>query len=318
MKSIVLFFVFVCLATIALRSATPQSRATPQTSWRAVAVTFDDLPASQNSARLAEINKKLVEGITRHRIPAVGFVNESKLYVRGKTDARIALLRLWLDAGLELGNHTFSHIQINNASLDEYKEDVIRGETVTRLLLGEKGKKLRYFRHTQLRTGPTPDYERELNRFLAARGYTVAPVTIDNQEWVYASAYAAALARKDQANIERIVRDYFRHLEECFAFFEQLSTEVLGYEVKQTLLLHANELNADHFDALAALMKRRGYRFLSLEEALNDPAYRLPTVSSGRGDSWLHRWGSAKGLKKRPEPREPEWLNRLLESYARR
>lgn len=315
MKRTVLFFALVFLPLSDLLS--PPPGATAQT-VRAVAVTFDDLPASQNTERTAEINKKLVEAVTRHRIPAVGFVNESKLYARGETDARIALLRLWLDAGLELGNHTFSHIQINNASLDEYKEDLIRGETVTRLLLGEKGKKLRYFRHTQLRTGATPEYERELNRFLAARGYTVAPVTIDNQEWVYASAYSAALARKDQSNVERIVRDYFRHLEECFAFFEQLSTDVLGYEVKQTLLLHANEINADHFDALAAMMKRRGYRFVSLEEALNDPAYRLPTAFTTRGDSWLHRWGQAKGLKKRAEPRESEWINQLIETYARR
>jgi peptidoglycan/xylan/chitin deacetylase (PgdA/CDA1 family) len=285
---------------------------------REVAVTFDDLPASQGSARVADINKKLVENLTRHRIPAIGFVNESKLYVRGETDARIALLQMWLDAGLELGNHTFSHIHINNASLADYKEDVIRGETVTRMLMREKGMRLRYFRHTNLRTGPTPEYERELNRFLAARGYTVAPVTIDNQEWVYAVAYAAALARGDRENVERIAREYIKYMEECFAFFEQLSTDFLGYEVKQTLLLHANELNADHFDSIVEMIKRRGYSFITLEDALKDRAYQLPATSSGWGDSWLHRWMMAKGLKKRPEPREPEWLNRLIESYARR
>lgn len=313
-----LFLALICLAVNSLFSMQPQSRSSAPKSGRAVAITFDDLPAAPGNARVADINKKLVESIIRHQIPAIGFVNESRLYVRGETDARIALLQMWLDAGLELGNHTFSHIQINSASLADYKEDVIRGETVTRMLLREKGMRLRYFRHTQLRTGPTPEYERELNQFLAARGYTVAPVTIDNQEWVYAAAYATALARGDQQNVERIAREYLRYMEECFAFFEQLSTDFLGYEVRQTLLLHANELNADHFDALVAMMKRRGYRFITLEEALQDPAYRLPTASSGRGDSWLHRWRLAKGLKMRPEPREPEWLNRLIESYARR
>jgi len=288
------------------------------TGRREVAVTFDDLPAVPGNARVTEVNRKLVECITRHRIPAVGFVNEGRLYVRGETDARIALLRMWLDAGLELGNHTFSHIQINSASLAEYQEDVIRGETVTRMLLREKGMRLRYFRHTQLRTGPTPEYERALNQFLAARGYTVAPVTIDNQEWVYAAAYAAARKRGDQENIGRIAREYLKYMEACFAFFEQLSTDFLRYEVKQTLLLHANELNADHLDALVEMMKRRGYHFIPLEEALTDRAYQLPAASSERGDSWLHRWMLAKGLQRRPEPREPEWLNRLIESYERR
>lgn len=316
MKSIMLFFALISLA-VNFAPPTPK-QSSDRKAGRAVAVTFDDLPAAPANRRVAEVNQKLVESLSRHRIPAIGFVNESKLYVRGETDARIGLLRLWLDAGLELGNHTFSHIQINSASLADYKEDVIRGETVTRLLLREKGKTLRYFRHTQLRTGPTPEYERELNRFLAARGYTVAPVTIDNQEWVYAAAYATALARGDRENVGRIAREYLKYMEECFAFFEQLSTDFLGYEVRQTLLLHANELNADHFDALVEMMKRRGYRFISLEEALKDPAYQLPTASSGRGDSWLHRWRLAKGLKMRPEPREPEWLNRLIESYANR
>lgn len=318
MKSYSLFIALICLALGSLSLAAAQNRPPGEKSRREVAVTFDDLPGAPRNQPVFEINRKLVESLTRHRIPAVGFVNERKLYVRGETDARIALLRMWLDAGLELGNHTFSHIQIDSASLAEYKEDVIRGETVTSMLLREKGIRLRYFRHTQLRTGPTPEYERELNRFLASRGYTVAPVTIDNQEWVYAAAYAVARERGDQENVERIAREYLKYMEECFAFFERLSTDFLGYEVKQTLLLHANELNADHFDGLVEMMKRRGYRFITLQEALTDRAYRLPVASSRRGDSWLHRWMVAKGLKMRSEPREPAWLNDLLESYSKR
>jgi peptidoglycan-N-acetylglucosamine deacetylase len=318
MKRICMLVALICLAVGSLFSAQPQNH---PLGVREVAVTFDDLPAQLGNARVAEINRKLVESITRHKIPAVGFVNEGRLFVPGESDARvaqIALLRLWLDAGLELGNHTFSHIQIDSNYLAAYQEDVIRGETVTKRLLQEKGRKLRYFRHTQLRTGPTPEYERDLNRFLARRGYTVAPVTIDNQEWVYAAAYAAARRHGDRENVERIAREYFKYMEEIFAFFEQLSTDFLGYEVKQTLLLHANELNADHFDALAEMMKQRGYRFISLEEALKDPAYRLPTAHTRQGLSWLHRWRLAKGLKMRSEPRDPEWLSRLTESYARR
>ncbi len=92
----------------------------------------------------------------------------------------------------------------------------------------------------------------------------------------------------------------------------------IKYEVKQILLLHGNELNADHFDALVDMIKGRGYVFITLEEALKDKAYRLPATQSRMGLSWLHRWMMAKGLKMRPEPRESEWLNRLIESYARR
>lgn len=281
---------------------------------REVAVTFDDLPAAGGDLEKIDTNRRLLKTITDNKIPAIGFVNERRLFVRDETDARICLLRMWVDAGLELGNHTFSHIMIDRNPLEAYQEDVIRGETVTRILLQEKKLKLRYFRHTQLRTGPDAEYKAALERFLSARGYTIAPVTIDNQEWVFASAYAAAKALGDEANMKRLGEAYITYMDEVFAFFEKLSRDFLGYEVKQTLLLHANELNADYFDDLVHMMKRRGYLFISLEDALKDSAYSLPDAQSRQGLSWLHRWMIAKGLEMRPEPREPKWVSDLARS----
>ena len=297
-----------CLLTLLLASAAfAQAR-------RQVAVTFDDLPAAgADLATMRETNAKLLATIKRHRIPAVAFVNEGRLRRRGEERERIALLRAWLDAGLELGNHTFSHILIDRHPLSAYREDVIRGETVTRMLLAERGRKLRYFRHTQLRTGPTEEYRRGLSEFLAARGYTVAPVTVDNQEWVFAHVYARAVERGDAETARRVSAEYLRYMEDIFDFFEKLSADFLGYEVKQTLLLHANELNADHFDALAAMLKRRGYSFVTLERALTDRAYALPEARADTGLSWLHRWMLAKGLKMRPEPRESQWVAELFQ-----
>jgi peptidoglycan/xylan/chitin deacetylase (PgdA/CDA1 family) len=304
MRLILLSALLVCLSA---------AGAWGQTAGREVAVTVDDLPAAGLSlAKMREINAKLLEAFRRHRVPAVGFVNEGRLHVRGEEEARTALLRAWLDAGHDLGNHTFSHIQIDNHPLAAYQQDVIRGETVTRALLAERGQRLRYFRHPQLRTGPTEEYRRGLSEFLAARGYTVAPVTLDNQEWVFAHVYARAKGRGDRATARRVVAGYLQHMEEVFDFYERLSRETLGYEVRQTLLLHANELNADHFDALAELMKRRGYTFVTLARALEDRAYALPEAQHARGLSWLHRWMLAKGQKLRPEPREPEWVAELF------
>lgn len=302
---------FLCLLMCA-PAASAQARA------REVAVTVDDLPAAHASlAKVREVNAKLLEAFRRHKVPAIAFVNEGRLDVPGEREARTALLRAWLDAGHDLGNHTYSHILIDRHPLSAYQEDVIRGEPVTRRLLAERGRRLRYFRHTQLRTGPTEEYRRGLAEFLAARGYTVAPVTLDNQEWVFADVYARAGARGDRATARRVVAGYLRHMEEVFDFYERLSTELLGYEVRQTLLLHANELNADHFDALAALMKRRGYRFVTLERALGDKAYTLPEAQHASGLSWLHRWWLARGRPLRPEPREPAWVAELFRRPGR-
>lgn len=117
--------------------------------------------------------------------------------------------------------------------------------------------------------------------------------------------------------MQRVAGAYIPYMEEIFAFFEKLSVDLLGYEVKQILLLHANELNADYFDDLARMMKGKGYQFISLEEALQDPAYKLPEAQAKRGLSWLHRWGLAKGQKLQQEPSEPEFITKLFAEYRR-
>jgi peptidoglycan/xylan/chitin deacetylase (PgdA/CDA1 family) len=282
---------------------------------REIAVTFDDLPAV-TGPRLADsqrVTSKLLAAIKAADIPAIGFVVERQLFARGEIDARTDLLARWLDAGLTLGNHTFSHIEIAKVPFEEYAEDLMRGETVTRMLLAERGQKLKYFRHTQLRTGPTEEYRARLNAFIVGRGYTVAPVTIDNNDYVFARAYRNAIDRGDRAMQKRIVAEYVPYLERVVAHFEELSAEFLGRPMKHTLLLHANDLNADHFPAVVAMLRKRGYTFISLDDALTDPAYRLPEAQSTRGISWLHRWMLAKGLTMREEPLEAEWVRKAME-----
>ena len=113
---------------------------------------------------------------------------------------------MWLEAGLELGNHTFSHINIDNVPLDSYEQDVVRGEAVLKMLPAEKGMKLRYFRHPQLHTGPTLAYKKGLDQFLAARGYTIAPVTIDNNDFMFGALYGDAKVRGDKRTHEESSR----------------------------------------------------------------------------------------------------------------
>lgn len=281
-----------------------------QTKQREIAVTFDDLPATHGDyTKHKYVTDNLLAKLKAEKVPTIGFVNESKLFVDSETDKRAALLKQWLDDGHELGNHTFSHISIDQATFEDYTKDLIRGEIVTKKLLAEKGMTLRYYRHTQLRTGPTEEYRQNLSDFLLKRGYAVAPVTIDNNDYLFATAYQRAKVKGDNVLQEKIVTTYIEYMEKVFEHFENLSQEFLGREVKQTLLLHANEINADHFDKLAAMIKKRGYKFITLEEALKDKAYKLPEAQSRRGLSWLHRWMLAKGLPMKEEPLQPDWIS---------
>jgi len=267
---------------------------------------------------MRSITERLLKTITANQIPAIGFVNEGKLHLAGEEEARTALLQMWIDAGLELGNHTYSHINMDQVSLAAYQEDVIRGEPVTRRLMEQKGMKLRYFRHPMLHTGPSLQYKKSLDAFLANRGYTIASVTLDNNDFMFALVYDEAKKRGDAADAKRISNAYVPYMEAVIEFFEKLSVQTLGYEVKQTLLLHANEINADHFGDLAQMMKRRGYKFISLQNALSDKAYSLPEAPSKTGLSWIHRWRLAKNLEMKPEPSEPAFISSAFREALQR
>lgn len=316
-RGLMMFLAFICLlaCTTPARMTAENNRGNKAVK-REIAITFDDLPATHGGLKkMTEITEKLLAKITAHKIPAIGFVNELKLQPEAEAARRAALLKMWLDRGLELGNHTYSHIYIDQTPVEDYKRDVIRGEAVTKQMLAKRGKRLRYFRHTQLRTGPTPEYKKALDDFLASRGYTIAPVTIDNNDYIFAEVYAKAKARGETETAKRVADAYIPYMEEVFDHFEKLSAEFLGYEVKQTLLLHANEINADYLDELVAMMKRRGYSFISLEEALKDRAYSLPDAQVKMGLSWIHRWMIAKGLNAKMEPREPQFVAQLFTAY---
>ena len=103
-----------------------------------IAVTIDDVPLNgprTDIERLRAMTNKLLEGFQRHKIPAVGFVNESLVYVPGEVYERIAILKQWAKAGVELGNHTYAHVGFKDTPLGMYEDDFVRGDSITRSIL---------------------------------------------------------------------------------------------------------------------------------------------------------------------------------------
>lgn len=88
-----------------------------------------------------------------------------------------------------------------------------------------------------------------------------------------------------------------------------LSAKLLGYEPKQVLLLHASNLEADHIGELLDLLRKRGYRFVSLEDALSDTAYSLPNTYVGeQGNGWIEQWAISQGKIPQQAPVVPQWV----------
>lgn len=287
----------------------------PASAERTIVITVDDLPwaefAQTPQAQVEVQHSRLLAAL--RGIPAVGFVNEDKLIEQGRLALwREQMLRDWIEAGLELGNHTDNHNDLHQVSVNDFLASIDRGERFLRPLLASSRQPLQWFRHPYLRTGLDAETRAAVDRHLSARGYRVAPVTVDNGEWIYARAYLIALGNGDQAQVRQLREDYLRYMIAKLHFFEGSAEAQFGREIPQILLIHANALNADALVTLLAALRQQGYRFISLEQALRDPVYQHEDAFYGRGGiSWLHRWALTDQLPKRHyagEPEVPAWV----------
>ena len=284
-----------------------------------IAVTIDDLPVIslfRDIQHQRRVTLKLLTTLNEFQIPAVGFVNEGKLYQNDElVSARVDLLRLWLLMGLELGNHTFSHPDLHHTNVEDFVANVDRGDEITGDLLAEHGESLRFFRHPFLHTGRSLEVRRTVHAFLREEGYRVAPVTIDNAEYLFARAYDVALQRNDSALAAEVGAEYLRYMEDIVVYYEGQSAALFDRQVAQTLLIHANTLNADWLGPLAEMLLERGYEFVTLDEALEDPAYESADEYVGPGGiTWLHRWALTRKVDPemfRGEPVAPDFIVEL-------
>ena len=304
----------VCVLGAAKQTQTtgPQGQKSAPMPPRKVAITFDDLPAAEAShmtgAEIDDMTARILAQLKKQSIPAIGFVNEVKLYRWGEVDQRIKALQMWLDDGFELGNHTYSHVSLNKVGLPAWEENVIEGEPVLKLLMGQHGMTLRYFRRPYLDPGMDLLTRRKAEEFLASRGYTVAPVTMDAWDWDFSPVYVDAKKRGEAALEKRVVDAYLAYSNAMFDYDEKFSRQIIGYEPKQILLLHANELEADHFTDLVELLRKRNYSFITLDDALDDSAYSLPNDYVGEGTDLLDQWAITEGKMPPNEPPFPAWV----------
>ena len=277
-----------------------------------MAVTIDDLPYVNfadgpylTNARAG--TAKILSTLKKHKVPAVGFVNEHML----NSGERISLLRQWVDAGMVLGNHTYSHPDFNRLTVEQFEEEIAKGDVVTRQLMRSRGPYQLYFRHPMTHTGDTREKKEAIEKFLSARGYKITPHTIENSDFIFNVGYAQALNKGDKALAQRLRDAYLDFTIAATEFAEKISPEVFGREIPQLLVIHSNAINADCLDELLQKLEARGYKFVSLDQVMADPAYQTKdTFVTKSGPTWLLRWSKSKGmdLDFSADPDPPKWV----------
>jgi peptidoglycan-N-acetylglucosamine deacetylase len=284
-----------------------------------VAITVDDLPfvsadpshrsPDDLSAAAAKANRKLLAEFRRQHVPVTGFVNQKGV---DEMKSGPGILDAWIAAGLDLGNHTYSHPDFNDLTVDEFEQEILRGEAGFVPLMRTAGRTGMFFRFPFNHTGDTQPKHDALAKFLADHGYTQAPCTIETSDWMFNQAYGSMLARHDRASAARLRADYLSFTAAQVDYFGKLNRQVWGYEPPQIMLIHDNQLNADVLADLLKIFAEKQYRFVPLAEAEADPAYRGPdTFVTKSGPMWGYRWSRERGVKVdgRLEPEPPQWIS---------
>ena len=265
-----------------------------------VALTFDDVPGAtliEDQAYIDHINIELLARLRKNHLSATGFVNEGKLDELNRTH-QIQNLRRWLVAGMHLGNHTYSHESPNTLGAGAYITDIARGARMTGELLKRRHQHIRWFRHPYLETGSPLAVREQIDHWLAAHGYQIAPVTMNAEDWEFSAVYDDAVAHRDEAARKLIRQQYLAHFERSIAWDRRAAKALFGRDIAYVLLLHATRLSADCMGEVAALLRRDGLRPVTLTRAMADPVYRLPDRYSGSdGVDWLERWSLQKGVE---------------------
>jgi peptidoglycan-N-acetylglucosamine deacetylase len=282
-------------AVLALLAMSVPALAAPQ-----VAFTFDDLPAHSvlppGMTRI-EVAKEVIAALKAAKMPpAYGFVNGVLI---DKEPASAPVLRLWRDAGNRLGNHTWSHPNLQNLSVADYEAEIVRNEPV----LAELGGDWHWFRYPYLSEGETPQKRDEVRSVLAGRGYHIAPATMMFGDWLYSEPYARCVTAHNHASVARMETLYFTAAAANIAYYRRMSQALYGHDIPYVLLLHIGAFEARTLPRLIALYRKHGFKFVSLEQAEADPYYRAfydPSLPAPPND--LEHAMAARNLTPPPAP----------------
>lgn len=282
---------------------------------RSVAIPVDDLPYAGTVVDLplytpAAVNDRLLEAFTKRHTPVTGFVIGKVVDQIGAV-AGTRILQEWVTDGLDLGNHTYSHVDIDGVSLPQVEEEIVRGEAAFASLMKVAGKQPEFFRFPMNHTGDSTAKHDSIAVLLSQRGYQLAACTIDTSDFVFNAAYVKMVAKNDASSAQRLRRDYLAYTSVEIDYYAALNKQVLGYEPPQIMVLHDSPLNADLINEILKLFADKGYKFVSLRVAQSDPAYRIPdTYITTYGPMWGYRWAQERHVKVngRLEPDPPKWV----------
>jgi len=269
-----------------------------------MAITFDDLPAhGEKPAGMTrlDIASSILDTIRREHLPAVyGFVNGVRIE---QDPAAESVLKAWRDAGQPLANHTWSHPNLDTMTPEAFEADILKNEPLLEKYMA--GQDWHWLRYPFLHEGDTVEKRRVVEAWLNEHHYQTAEVSMDFEDYLWNSPYARCLAKGDTAAIQKLHDSYLATADQYLTLFRTLSKTLYGRDVKYVLLMHVGAFDAKMFPELLALYRTRGFSFITLPEAIQDPIYADDPDIGVKGGGAIQELMMAKRKLKFPPNSKP-------------
>ena len=260
---------FSALTLLACATAPRQ----PEAAAPQLAITMDDLPVHgvlPPGDTRTNVAQRILSAFKAAGVPEVyGFTNGFQLEREPGSDT---VLSAWVAAGYPLGNHTWSHRNLDQVSAQEFEAEIVRNEEMLRRFGG--GELRRWLRYPYLVEGSDSAKRDSVRAALARRGYRIAAVTMDYSDWQWNEAYARCRAPGKEAGLAALENAYLENVREAASRSRALSRALYGRDVPYVLLTHVGAFNARMMPRILELYRREGFRFTTLEAAQRDSIYR--------------------------------------------
>ena len=245
----------------------------PADSALKIAFTFDDLPVHgplpPGESRVQVISKIIASLREEHLPPTYGFINA--VHLAGQPEHE-AVLEAWRTAGNPLGNHTWSHMNLDQHSLQEFEEEILRDQPALEKLMGSED--WHWFRYPYLAEGNTAEKRAELRNFLQQQGYKIAAVTMSFGDYLWNGPYERCATKNDAVEVKKLAASYLQAAEESIDYYRSMSHTLYGRDIAYVLLMHVGAFDAAMLPRLLKLYRSKGFEFVSLAEAERDEFYR--------------------------------------------
>lgn len=265
-----------------------------------VAITVDDLPAHGDLVA-GMIRMDIVRGVLKalkdNGVPqAYGFANG---YDIGAEPDLIDVLKEWLKAGYPLGNHTYSHADLDKVTAQAYITDIEKMDRLLQTLTSVSPliEERHVFRYPYLREGYPLEKRDAVRTYLFNIGYTIAEVTVDYEDWAWTNAYARCLIQQDEKSIAWLKGHIVDAAEYRLRASKTVSQILFHRDIPQILLVHDGAFDAVMLDTIMKDFRSKGVTFITLDEALADPAYKIdPNRAFNGGRTFLEQIAEARNV----------------------